>query len=204
MAFPNVPNVAGVPPLPRLPGFILAVIQPLFSDVLGGFGNVVTPQWGIFKDGDPIVIAESVQRVEYRQDWDLVEYPLEQGAFESYNKVNTPFSAKVRFATGGNESDRQLLLQSIENIAGDLNLYDVVTPERIYTSTNINHYDYSRTSANGLGLLQIDVWVSEVRLNATAQFSNTQSDSSTSTVNDGTVQTGTPTSLQEDQLPDTQ
>lgn len=200
MVFPNVPNVPGVPPLARLPGFFANNTQPLTSDTIGSFGHPGTPQWGIFRNGQPVVVAESVQSVEYRQDWEISDYPLEQGAFESYNKVNTPFDAKVRFATGASEADRQQLIQSIENIAGTLNLYDVVTPERIYQSTNILHYDYNRTSSRGVGLLQVDVWVTEIRLNATAQFSSTQAASGASPVNDGTVQTTDPVQQQIDQM----
>lgn len=200
MTFPNVPNVPGVPPLLRAFLPVLNTIQPLSFDTFGGFGFSPAPQWGIFKNGQPVVTADSVQRIEYRQDWDMLDYPLEQGAFESYNKVNGPFEAKVRFATGGTEADRQALLSSIEAIASTLEFYDVVTPEKIYQSTNIVHFDYSRTAANGVGLLQVDVWLLEIRVNATAQFSNTQADASADPVNDGTVQTTDPVQKQIDAM----
>ena len=198
--FPNVPNVPGVPPLFRQPGLSFNNVQPLSADTIGTFGQPGIPQWGIFRNGNPVVIADSVQSIEYRQDWQISDYPLEQGAFESYNKVSTPFDAKIRFATGASEQDRQDLLKSIEAIANTLDLYDVVTPERTYQSTNILHYDYHRTSYNGVGLLQVDIWLNEIRVNAVATFSNTQAPASADPVNDGTVQTQDSTQQQIDQM----
>lgn len=200
MAFPNIPDVPGVPPLLRSLIPVFNDVQPLAADTTSTFGQSPAPQWGIFKGGQAVVVADSVQRVEYRQDWDMLDYPLEQGAFESYNKVNGPFEAKVRFATGSTETDRQALLNSIEAIAGTLELYDVVTPEKIYQSTNITHFDYSRTAATGGGLLQVDVWVVEIRVNATAKFSSTKADASADPVNDGTVQTVDPVQKQIDDM----
>lgn len=199
--FPNVPNVPGVPPLFRGVGGLPPAQQaPADIDTSSNFGVSNNPQWGIFKDGQAVVTAESVIRVEYRQEWSVSDYPLEQGAFESYNKVNTPFEGKVRFATGESEDARTSLLQSIAAIAGDLNLYDLVTPEQTYQSVNIIHYDYNRQSDRGVGLLQIDVGVLEVRVTATAQFTTVKSDAAASPVNDGTVQTTPSTQVQTDKM----
>lgn len=200
MSFPNVPNVPGVPPLDRgINTFQQNIsLQPDTSSTFGQPDAAV--QWGIFKDGQPVVTAESVIRVEYRQDWDLLDYPLEKGAFESYNKVNSPFDARVRFASGESEQARQALLQSIETIAGTLELYDVITPEKIYQSTNVTHFDYSRTSDRGVCLLQVDVWVIEVRVVAVAKFSSVKSDAAADPVNDGTVQTDDATQQQIDKM----
>ncbi len=42
---------------------------------------------------------------------------------------------------GAGKRKREKLLSSIAAIAGDLNLYDVSTPESVYTSCNITRYD---------------------------------------------------------------
>jgi hypothetical protein len=128
---------------------------------------------------------------DYRQEWTVSDYPLEQGAFQSYDKVQTPFDVRVRYAAGGSQQNRQALLDSIAAIAGDLNLYDVVTPEAVYQSVNVTHYDYRRTATNGVGLLQVDVWCIEVRVTAQAQFQNVQNPTSASPQSQGNVQPGT-------------
>lgn len=168
--FPNVPNVPGVPPVPRGPGATGAAITLLVNDLISLLGLSLDPQWGIFLDGEPVVIAETVGEFGYRQDWVVANYPLERGAFESYDKVSMPFESHVQFASGGSAEARAALLASIANIAGDTELYDVATPERVYTSVNVVSYDYRRRSDRGLGMIIVDVKVMEVRVTATSNF----------------------------------
>lgn len=185
MAFPNVPNVPGVPPLPRSPGTVEAALTLLANDVLGLFGLSLDPEWGIFQNGIPVVIANSVVSMGFRKDWTVANYPLEKGAFESYDKVELPFETRLRFTSDGSETDRIALLDSIETIAGTVDIYDVVTPERIYTSVNIVSYDYQREASRGLGLMIVDIIAMEVRIEATSNF--TKSASSSDTLNKGQV-----------------
>lgn len=189
--FPNIPIALGVPPLLRSPlapiiEFALMVADTII--LLGG--SVYAPQWGVFQAGFPVITADSVISMEYKQDWALATYPVEQGAFESYDKVSQPFDTRVRFSMGGSLFDRQQFLESIEAIAGTLDLYDVLTPERLYRSVNITHYDYKRTARNGVGLLQVDIHLTEVRVTAAPAFSNTQSATGNDEKNNGPI-TGT-------------
>src|SRR5262249_51706443 len=131
-------------------------------------------------------------------EWAIANYPVEKGAFESYDKVQTPYEVRVRFASGGSIPNRQALLNSIAAIAGDLNLYDVVTPEAIYTSANIAHYDYNREAARGLGLMVIDVLFQQVRVSSTQTF--TQSPSSSNPQSVGQVQPQAASSQQTTEL----
>lgn len=128
-------------------------------------------QWGIFKDGKTVIKADSVAEFGVKKEWTISDYPIEEGGFESYNKVYIPFDARVKFTAGGSLENRANLIEAIEAIAGDLQLYDVAMPEMIYKSVNVVHYDVRRKSDNGLGLLIVDVYLEEVRANATASFS---------------------------------
>lgn len=186
--FPNVPFVPGVPPLLRnplaaTPGLI-AQTGDLINFITGFFG----PPWGLFFNGVRAIHADSVVSFDYNQNWNVANYPLEQGAFESYDKVQTPFAVKMRFASGGSQFNRQVLLTSVERVANSLDLFDAVTPERVYRNVNINHYDYKRYSNNGVGLLVVDVWCIQVRVEAQTQFTNTKSPSAAATTQGGTVQ----------------
>lgn len=190
-----IPGVPSVPASVNLFASVALLVSDLINSLLG-FG---APEWGIFQDGFSLVEADSVISLGYKQDWAISTYPVEEGAFQSYNKVDTPYTARVRFATGGSQSDRQNLLDSIAAIAGTLDLYDVVTPEQIYTNANVVAYSYTRTSSNGVGLIQVDVQLVEVRVSATADFfANTKSASAKGQINDGTVQSNdlTPAQLQ--------
>ena len=57
----------------------------------------VTPQWGIFLDGDPVVVADNVLTFGFKKSARISKYPQEQGAFASYNKVATPAEPGLRF-----------------------------------------------------------------------------------------------------------
>lgn len=125
-------------------------------------------QWGIFLDGEPVVSADSVVTFEYGQDSSISNYPVEQGSFESYNKVATPFDVRVRYAAGGSEANRRSLIDSVAAIMDSLDLFDVVTPEVVYQNCNPVRENYRRTAVNGRGLLQVDIALEEVRVTATS------------------------------------
>ena len=88
-------------------------------------------------------------------------------------------------------------LAAIEAAAASLALYNVVTPEKTYLNANIEHYDYRRTSRNGVGLLMVDVGLVEIRQVATTTFTQTAQPSGADQVNSGTVQATTPTPTQQ-------
>jgi hypothetical protein len=55
---------------------------------------------------------------DFDQDWTIADYPQEQGAFQSYDKVQMPFECRVRLACSGPPAQRQAFLNSIFAIAG--------------------------------------------------------------------------------------
>lgn len=184
MSFP------GVPALPSTVSLLEDVVL-VVADTIGLLTGFAASPWGIFLNGQSVVQADNVVSVSYNQDWATADFNIEDGGFETYDKVDTPFNARVRFSSGGSQSNRAALLNSIAAIAGDLNLYDVVTPEAVYSSCNVQGYNLVRTSNNGVGLITVEVKLLEVRVDATASFSNTQNPSSASQTSDGTVQPDT-------------
>ena len=173
MATPDgVPNLLG-----DVTDVFLSVGQLLTGDTVFGYGPGSTPQWGIFLNGQPVVLADTVTTFGYKQDWAVSDYPVERGGFESYDKVNTPFQVHIQFVSGGSAAKRQALLDSIAAIGDPLTLYDVLTPEAVYIGVNVVGYDYRRTSTNGLGLMIVDVSLLEIREEGTTDFKNTKSPS---------------------------
>lgn len=192
----NVPNVPGVPSVFFASG-VGQALSFLTADAASIFTGALQAQpWGIYLGGFPVVLADNVFSFDYRQQWAISDYPVEKGAFASYDKVQIPFDARFRFTAGGSEANRQAFLASIAAIAGDLNLYTVVTPDAIYPSVNITHYDYSRSANNGAGLISVDLWTLEVRETGGAAMSSTANPTASAQVNSGTVQTTAPTQAQ--------
>lgn len=192
----SVPNLPGVPPLSSYaPPVGLDAI--LLTGDTAQLPGASPSQWGIFLNGAAVVVADNVVSMSFKSEWAIADYPVEQGAFASYDKVTVPFESRVRFSAGGSAANRQALLDSVAAIAGDkTTLYTVVTPEETYPSVSISHYDYARTAVNGVGLIQVDVWCLNVIVAGGVNFQSTAAPSGASPINDGTVQTTPATSAQ--------
>ena len=172
-------------------------ITLLDSDALDGLLGLFDTQWGIFdQNGDPVITADTVVEVGYRREYKISDFPIEEGSFASYNKVQTPYDVRVTFAIGGSVSDREAVLIQVGAACASLDLYSVVTPEFTYPQANVVHYDYRRTARRGLGLMEIEVWVEEVRQVAAGQFTPAKTDNAASPANGGTVSTSTATGPQ--------
>ena len=167
------------------------------SDGPGLDAYTAGPQWGIFDDsGNPVVEPDSILGFEYRVDFRVSDYPVEDGGFGSYDKVSLPYGVKIAMTKGGSDSDRSDFLNAVQAALVSLNLYTVVTPEISYANANIVHYDYARQSRAGATLLLVDVWLEEIRVTGTAQTSNTAAPSGADPVQGGTVSPQAPTSAQ--------
>jgi hypothetical protein len=182
---PNVPQVAGVPPLssygPNSAALLFADAVSLISSLFG------LSQWGIFLDGVQAFAYNSVIDFDYKNDMPVSDYQVEDGGFQDYDKVNQPFDVKVRVGSGGTELERQDLIQSVLAAANTLDLYDVVTPEATFFGCNITHVDFKRAAHSGVGLVVVDVWFTEIRVTSTSTFSNTASPVAAGQKNSGSV-----------------
>ncbi len=189
MTFPNVPDVAGVPPLARDPLAAPFIVILLAADAVLLFSGFITKlEWGLFQNGLPLVTADSVVTMGYKQDWSISNYPVEGGAFETYDKVQLPFEIRLQFSKGGSSLDKAAFLASIAAIAGTTNLYDVYTADAFYSSVTVMRYNYDREALKGVGLLVVDIYVIQVSVTATQQFSNTVNPASASPSSTGISQ----------------
>lgn len=153
----SVPQVAGVPAL--LGGFGPVAAIGSLIDIASSLPTSLAPMWGIFLNGEAVVTADSVISMDARAEAVISDYPLEGGTFESYDKVDRPFDVRFRFASGGNDANRAALFASIKALMADKqNQYMFIAPEDIFDGVTISHFDYHRTSINGVGLPAIDVW----------------------------------------------
>ena len=190
---PQVPNLPGVP---ALDSYSENNIVLLVADAIEAILGVLSPQWGIFLDGFPVLTYDNQVNFEYGQDWKISTYPVEQGSFTTYDKVQTPSEIRCRFSAGASVTNRQDMLSSIDAVMSDTNLYDVVTPEVVYLDYNFMHRSYDREAAR-VGLVEIDVFLMEILQTATAQFLNTVNPTNSGQVGLGNVPaTQTPAATQ--------
>ena len=194
-AYPNVPNLPGVPALARLAGANLPLPVLAFADFLGL--SIGPPQWGIFTlGGSPVFVVDSVVEVDISADVDVPTYPMESGAFQTYNKVQMPVASKVLMTVGGNQAKRAAFTSALETAKLSLAPYAIITPEITYPSVTITHYEFVRSATSGVSLITAQVWLSEIRVTATSALVNTGGTNGADSSTVGTVQTVPVTSQQ--------
>ncbi len=202
--YPNVPQTDGVPPLPRPPAYtqVLDIVTTL-ADIAETFiGGVV--RYGIFdSDLNPILLGDTVQSFEFKQDINLPSYPQEEGAWANYNKVLLPYDVRVVLSFAGNATQRGAALSTATQILNTTELFTVVTPEFAYTSVNCNHMDFKRTAVNGANLLAVEMRFEKIRIPIANQTANNgQNPASADPVSAGVVQTAPITPVETSALPD--
>ena len=219
------PNLPGVPQLASGPAAgtsnianALAVATTAISLI-----GLLKPTWGIYftssiisapttgsgsflttsTTATPIILADSFLSITYHNESNLPMFPIENGAFQTYNKVATPYDLTVRLAkantigiTGisdvsATRDAMKTFLATLESMVSDTNLYAIVTPDAIYNNANLKGYDYKREINNGAGVILADLHFVEIRA---AQL-DTNSAASATTVTIGTTNTIPPSAL---------
>ncbi|KWO62553.1 phage baseplate protein [Burkholderia territorii] len=189
--FPDVPPLPGVPDLNRLPlavGVRTGVTQFLQGIDYFGFLPGDAPQWIIADEqGNSLVTPDSVVDLNYKGESRVGSAPVEQGGFSSYNKIAQPQDLTLRLSCGGKNMKRDAFLGMLTLLRDSLQLVQVITPDMIYPSYNVDRVDYKRTSSNGVSLIIADVHFVEVRVNAQALYGNTAQPSGAIPQNQGQV-----------------
>ena len=184
----------GIPPLLNGGNSGIATQQQMTADGVSiANAAALLNVWGVYLSNQPVLVPDSYVAFDFKKEWRIADYPMERGAFQSYNKVTTPYDIRITLTIGGKVADRQQFLNTLTEVAASLDLYSIVTPEVIYLNANLAHYDYRRTSTNGVTLLTIDLWFMEIRVTIPAPFTNTSNPSSSAQSQQGYVQ---PTTLQ--------
>jgi hypothetical protein len=154
-------------------------------------------KWGVFNaDGSVAIVADSVVAVEYDKEYSIATYPVEGGGFESYNKIERPYSAHIVLTQGGTDADRGAFLATVDTALGALTLYSIVTPTVSYANANLVRENYRRAADRGAQLITVELLFEEVRVSATQAFSTVKSPTDASRVDGGAVQASTPTPTQ--------
>lgn len=186
--YPNVPTTAGVPPVKRDVSNPGTESEP----PLDGDSDAITvnglSDWGVYKDGELVLEPDTIVAFSYDAEHRVADFPIEEGGFESYDKVALPYDARVVMTKGGGIDDRRAFLAAVEELRGDTELYSVATPEWTYSNANFVRVSVNRTREQGANLITVELFLREIRENATATFSNSKEPASEDTKSDGAVQ----------------
>ncbi len=164
--FPNVPLLPGVPQLAR--SLLFPPTSPPTIGTQASQGALwqatqAAPVWGVFDlNGNLVVDADSMMDFGWRQEYRISNYPIQRGAFASYNKVTLPFESSVVLSKGGSLSARTAFLQQIDAVAASLATYNIRTPEKTYSNVNVTRSELSRRGAANATIFDIELFFVQI------------------------------------------
>lgn len=176
-----------IPFLPGVPALKTGIARTLIStgtvallDSL--LANPANQIWGVFDaKGKKVLFPDSFLGIDYHNNSRVSDYPVESGAFASYNKIATPYDAVVTVSKGGSKEDRAAFAKSLDSLINSFQLYTIVTPEESFANATIETYGYSRRPSNGANLLVVDINFTEIRPTPSVRYSSTRDGSALST-----------------------
>jgi len=184
-----------VPPVPGVPAVFREVTIPSFSELASAGLVALTdmtygpPRWGLYgAEGQQVLVFDTFLGITFNRGGQISNFPVEQGGFSSFNKVDTPFEATIKLAHGGDSASRNVMLSVLERIVASTELYAVVTPEIIYSSANLVKYSYDRGERNGSSRLVVSLTLNEVRQTAALQSTAAREVSGVDQQSNGQVQ----------------
>jgi hypothetical protein len=145
----------------------------------------------------------STASVEYHKEARVSDFPVEQGSFASYNKVETGANPVVVLCLSGSDSDRTTFFNTLETAVKSTDLYSIITPEITYIDYTLERYNYSRKNDRGATLITVEIALKQIR-QVSAQYSNStinapQDPGATPSVDSGNVQGATATTATQTQ-----
>ena len=81
------------------------------------------------------------------------EFPVEQGAFATYNKVQEPFKVKITLAVSDTPERRHAFLMALEEARLSTQRMDILLPEGTYLNATLEGYSSTRKQVGGWGMV---------------------------------------------------
>ncbi|WMC00552.1 tail tube initiator-like protein [Acinetobacter phage Ab65] len=152
---------------PNVPNFVAPEVLTNVGISLGGaalINGVFGKVWGIVNEfGIPVVLADTVLGMNYDAGSSISKYPVEQGSFASFNKVNAPSMATVQMAKGsGGVLERGLFLAQLEGLLKSTLSFHIITPEYVYLNYQIVGINHARTAQDGATMITVNLDLEEV------------------------------------------
>jgi hypothetical protein len=168
-----------------------AILTAGNTSTTGGFLAAVAGKIGGVQGGTPVITPDSVLSLEWHGEERISDYPLMDGTFASFNKVKVPYDLRIVMtcqglnyvqdvlqtatqlidqALGnlglafGQPMDRPAFLQQLDAMLDDTNLYDVVTPDKVYKNVNLVSYNHAKRNDEGATMIIAELLFREVRI----------------------------------------
>ena len=121
--------------------------------------------WDIYdsKTNQKIIRFDTFLGYDYSDDVSIMNHPIEDGSFASYNKVVDPATLNVVFAKSGFPFEIREAIEIIEKYKNSTDLVDVVTPYKTYVKYNIKNLHYAIRENSSVNLLVVDIALEEIK-----------------------------------------
>lgn len=173
-----------------------AIVTAGSKATAGGFLPAVVGQLGGANGGTPVLTPDSVLSLEWHGEQRISDYPVEDGDFSSFNKVKVPYDLRIVAtcqglnyvqevlssvtqsldqALGqvgiafGQPMSRDAFLKQLDIMLDTVDLYDVVTPDKVYKNVNLVSYSHVKKNDGGATLIVAELAFREARI-ATAVY----------------------------------
>ena len=188
--FPSVPIAEGVPNLARsansllqttgTTGRVMGLTGGLAGTFLGQYLNsMLAPTYALTDSkGKKVIQPDGPGEFEMKGDSSVSTYPVEEGGFQSYNKVVTPEDLSLSLLCGGQgPMSRESFLAACTKLKSDPVVIQLVTPDRVFPYVTCTGMSYKKSARSGATLLTVNMTFKEVRVVATASFPKAKTDS---------------------------
>lgn len=146
------------------------------GSIFSVINSAISPSYGIYyssqtktkeKANQVALAPSSFIEVSRGRDASVTTAPLESGDYLSYNKVQRPAEINIVVAFEGwtglsgdipnltnfTTMSRSGFLDALDKMVAATELYDIETPDTIYTSYDLTRYDYKINAREGVTLL---------------------------------------------------
>lgn len=189
--FPSVPIAEGVPSLARsaygiaqksgATGRAMGLTGGLAGTFLGQYLNsMLAPTYALLdRNGNKLIQPDGPGEFEMKADANISNYPVEDGGFQSYNKVVNPEELTITLLCGGQgPMSRERFLARCRELKNGTDIVTLVTPDQVYRSVVCTGMGYSKRAVNGATLLTVTLPFKEVRDGASSTYAKAKRDSS--------------------------
>jgi Dit-like phage tail protein len=125
--------------------------------------------WGVFdSNGNPVFDVDTFLGIDDDEKSKVSDFPVEEGAFASYNKVQHPYILKVRMAVGGDVARMTSFINALSDAKTSTELYIVATPATTFQSASLDSFSYKQEAHKGADMIVAEISFKEIRIVSTA------------------------------------
>ena len=120
--------------------------------------------WTILDEtGEQAFSFDVFEKSNYKGESKIVQSPVEEGSFASYNMTLTPQEVGCTLIKRGRSDDLSTFINALQAFVESTDLLTVVTPEREYQSMKLIKATFDRSIDSGVDCIVADLSFQEVR-----------------------------------------